>query len=184
MQPCKCELEMVLRSLHILAGPPGAGKTTVLRALSKRVDVVAEPARRVLAQQRATGGVGTGDGDRALFVRLMLEMAQRDHLKAPAQAVFDRGLPDLLAFCAHYALPALAVRRAIKAHPYARDVFWFPPWQAIYAQDDERKLDFEGAVGFSDLIQNAYAQSGYTLINVPKTTPQARADFILKRINA
>ncbi len=170
--------------LHVLAGPPGAGKTATLRALGEAVTIINEPARRVLAQQRGVGGTGTGDQDRAQFVALMLDMAKADYDSASGLTVFDRGLPDLLAFCAHYGLPPDPVRQAMSVRNYARDVFWFPPWQEIYIQDKERRLDFAGAKAFGELIHTAYCGAGYSLIPVPFVSPQARADFILDRIGA
>jgi len=173
-----------LEPFHILAGPPGAGKTTVLQLLSETVQVVPEPARRVLAEQRAIGGQGTGDADQALFVQLMLEMAQADHAAASGLTLFDRGLPDLLAFCTHYGLPKRPIQTAITAQRYAPAVFWFPPWPEIYTPDDERKLDFQGAVEFGELIHQAYLQSGYSIVPVPQAPPQERAAFILRQIGA
>jgi predicted ATPase len=63
----------------ILFGAPGSGKTPILRELMalgfKGVD---EPARDVLAQQRAIGGGGLYDRDRRLFCDLMLSRAVAD----------------------------------------------------------------------------------------------------------
>ncbi|MDJ0919622.1 MAG: ATP-binding protein [Henriciella sp.] len=171
-----------MRRFFVLAGPPGAGKTTVLEILSARVTCVAEPARRVLAAQRASGERGTGDQDPALFVDLMLKTAIADFDHARGLTVFDRGLPDLLAFCEHYRLSKRAVLRHVRARRYDPTVFWFAPWRAIYVQDDERTLDFPGTVRFGNRIRAAYRQSGYHLIDVPFGTPQARAAFILDRI--
>ena len=173
-----------MKSFHVLAGPPGAGKTTVLEVLRASVGVVPEPARRVLNQQRISGGQGTGDQDRSLFVRLMLEQAQTDYVNATGLTVFDRGLPDLLAFCAHYGFPSAPIDKVVARQRYASNVFWLPPWPAIYTQDDERKLDFAGAQKFGELIRQSYQASGYSLITVPQASPKERAAFILARIGA
>ncbi|WP_340693861.1 AAA family ATPase [Hyphomonas sp.] len=166
---------------HILTGPPGSGKTTMLQHLAGTCHTVAEPARRVLAQQRRVDGQGTGDRDPALFVHLMLEQAVRAHdaaLSAPGPVVFDRGLADLLAYAAYWQLDTGAIDRAIAVRGRARNVFWFPPWQAIYASDDERTLDFAGAEAFGGLTRSAYQGLGYTLIDMPLTDAATRAAFI------
>lgn len=87
-------------SYFVLSGPPGSGKTSLLKALGSRVQTVAEPARRVLAEQRRIGGTATGDQDPAAFVAQMLALAVRDYGAASGISVFDRGLPDLLGFTA------------------------------------------------------------------------------------
>lgn len=172
---------------HILTGPPGSGKTTVLQHLAGPCLTVAESARRVLAQQRRVDGQGTGDRDPALFVALMLEQAVRDHdaaLSAPGPVIFDRGLPDLLAYAAYWQLDTAPMDRAIAARGRARNVFWFPAWQAIYASDDERTLDFAGTEAFGALTRKAYKGLGYTLIDMPLTDAATRAAFIRDRIDA
>ncbi|MCR9079516.1 MAG: ATP-binding protein [Hyphomonadaceae bacterium] len=167
---------------YILAGPPGAGKTTLLHSLSGRLNTVPEYARRVLAHERKTGGRATGDQDPALFVERMLDMAISDFEAADGLTLFDRGLPDLLAFCAHYRIPDDAVRDAVATRRYQTDVFFLPAWEDIYTTDDERILDFAGARAFGALIRTAYQQSGYNLIQVPTASPQARAAFVSDRI--
>ena len=166
----------------VLAGPPGAGKTTLLDALSKYVTVVPEYARRVLAEERASGGRATGDQDAALFVERMLAMAISDHDQASGLTLFDRGLPDLLAFCAHYGFDDASVRAQVAQRRYAQNVFFLPAWKEIYETDDERLLDFDGAREFGDLIREAYLSSDYELIDLPKASVAARAQIILDQI--
>ena len=166
----------------VLTGPPGSGKTTVLERLGEAVNLVEEPARRVLSEQRRTGGTATGDQDPEAFVAQMLKLARRDYDSAGGRTVFDRGLPDLLGFTAYYQLDDQAVRAAIAAHRYRSSVFFFPPWQDIYVTDEERTLDFDGTAAFGELVRAGYQQSGYDLITVPTGSPEARARFILDRI--
>ena len=54
-------------------GAPGSGKSTILDALGGDIRVMGEPAREVLAEQRAIDGDGTHDRDRSLFVALLLQ---------------------------------------------------------------------------------------------------------------
>jgi hypothetical protein len=104
-------------SFHILAGPPGSAKTSVLPHLAGTCHTVAEPAQQVLAQQRRIDGQGTGDRDPALFVALMLDQAVCNHdaaLSAPGPVVVDRGLADLLAYAAYWQLDTSPIDRAIQ----------------------------------------------------------------------
>lgn len=168
----------------ILTGPPGSGKTTALEIIGQQMRTVAEPARRVLAAQRQIGGTATGDQDPAAFVAEMLLLATEDYDRAAGKTVFDRGLPDLLAFTAYYQLDDQPARTAIEARRYRAPIFFFPPWEEIYENDPERTLDFQGAADFGELIRVGYRQSGYELIDVPPGLPEARARYILDRIDA
>src|SRR6266545_3211654 len=101
-------------NLFILTGAPGSGKTAILSRLRSEFRCVDEPAREVLAEQRATGGIGTWDQDRFLFVHLLLQRSIEKYQagrRSGRTVVFDRGIPD----CVVYALRgtvALAEARA------------------------------------------------------------------------
>jgi len=173
--------------IHILTGPPGSGKSGVLEQFAPHSRIVAEPARTVLAAQRASGGRGTGDQDPALFVALMLEQALRDQQAlrgASGPVICDRSLPDLLAYTAYWQLPDGAIRTAIAAMPSPQTVFWFPSWRAIYTQDEERTLDFDGSAAFGALVRAAYESLGLALVEMPLAPVTDRAAFIRQRIGA
>lgn len=166
----------------VLTGPPSAGKTSILEALPKAVGTIPEAARRVLAEERRTGGCATGEQNPALFVERMLSLGVADYDGAEGTTVFDRGLPDLLGFCAHYELPKTAIVEALKDRRYRRQVFFCPPWKEIYRKDDERTLDFAGAAAFGELVRNAYSDCGYDLIQVPRQSIEDRVQFILDQM--
>ncbi|EEZ86781.1 hypothetical protein VME_33610 [Vibrio harveyi 1DA3] len=65
---------------------------------------------------------------------------------------------------------------------YANPVFIFPPWEAIFANDEERKQDFAEAVRTYQSMVAAYHQYGYELIEVPTMSIEQRVDFILERL--
>lgn len=56
-----------------------------------------EPAREVLAEQRASGGRGTWEQDASLFVNLLLQRSIEKYEAAHGsgqRVLFDRGIPD------------------------------------------------------------------------------------------
>ena len=169
----------------ICSGPPGSGKTSVLNHLKSGFLVVPEPARRVLSSQRASGGRGTGDQDPSLFVQLMLKTALSDAESAREShslILFDRGLPDLLAYAGYYSLDSSELLRAVETFRYAPNVFWFPAWEEIYATDAERTMSFHAAREFGERIRSEYRARGYNLIEVPCASIFERATFIREQL--
>jgi predicted ATPase len=142
---------------------------------------VDEPARKVLAEQRAIGGRGTWDQDPSLFVHLLLQRSIENYSMARELGeivVFDRGIPD----CAAYAVragedpgPSL---RAAEEFRYQPEVLLLEPWLDIYETDEERILSFDETIGFHRQIVEAYERAGYTLTVVPQDTIEERAAFV------
>jgi len=166
----------------ILTGPPGSGKTSLLNALSSQISAVPEYARRVLSAERARNGTATGEQDPAAFIRAMLEMATSDYHRAEGPTLFDRGLPDLLAFCAYYQLPETTILPTIEALRYRPVVFFLPAWQDIYTTGAGRRLGDRGAEEFGTLSRADYVRSCYALVEVPKQSLAERAAFVLRHI--
>ncbi len=178
-------------AFFVLTGGPGAGKTSVIAELAERgFRTVAEPGRAIIQEQRLVGGPGTHDGDRALYLQLQLARGVQDYLAAEEQGLegpvfFDRGLVDLVGYCALVGLDVPEqLRRAVQRLPYAKRVFVFPPWQAIYQQDAERGQDFAEAEATAAAMSDAYAAAGHQPVSVPQGTVAERAEFILAAINA
>jgi predicted ATPase len=169
----------------VLTGAPGSGKTPVLHELVGKGFVgVAEPARRVLAEQRSTGGEGVPEKDPALFCALMLSLAISDFCEMEGSvAFFDRGIPDQIGYAELFDLDSTDAERAAELHRYNEMVFVMPSWPEIYTTDDERKMAFEAAEAFGLRVREVYAKLGYTLVDVPRDTPQARARIIAAHLD-
>lgn len=172
--------------LFVITGPPGSGKTALLTALrAAGVECVDEPARAVIAQQRAVGG--TSEQDPGLFVDLMLARAIDDHARnaasghaaGAAPVVFDRGIPDLFAYAGHYGLDSAPIAAAAHQNRYNPTVFFAPAWAEIYTQDEERTMTFDAARQFGDAILQAYVETGYRLVELPRAAVARRRDAVL-----
>lgn len=93
---------------------------------------------------------------------------------------FDRGLPDIAGYLTLCGLPIPAhLTAAIGVFRYAERVFIAPPWQAIYAQDSERKQSFAEAELTYRAMVAVYRRYGYRLQELPRASPDERADFLL-----
>ena len=174
-------------TLFVLTGSPGSGKTTLIRALRKRViTCVDEPARRVIAEQRAIGGRGTSEQDSALFVELMLDRAMADyhrHAASDEPVLFDRGLPDLITYAGHFGLDTSEIEVACQTYRYHPVVLFAPAWQAIYKTDEERTMSFEATVEFGNVLENAYTTLGYQIETLPLASIETRVDLLLSLVD-
>jgi predicted ATPase len=175
--------------LFILTGAPGSGKTAMLDRLSREFVCMNEPAREVLAEQRASGGSGTWDQDASLFVHLLLQWSIQKYEAARRTGqtvVFDRGIPDCVVYAVRLGADVAPSLEAIETFRYESDVFFLEPWSGIYRTDEERVMPFDDAVSFSDSLREVYEQSGYSLIDVPHGSIDHRTafvgEFIMRRI--
>jgi predicted ATPase len=172
-----------LNKRFVLTGGFGAGKTTILDIVATGgVTVVPEFARAILAEQRASGGDGTPEQNRQRFLDLMVERAERDHERIEGPALFDRGLPDLVAYAEIFGLDPSHIRTLAETRRYAPVAFYLPEWREIYTTDDERKATFERSRAFGDLVRAVYIDLGYDIIEVPREKPEERARFVVDRM--
>lgn len=173
-------------NFFILTGAPGAGKTSLIQQLQRTGHhCVAEPGREILAEQRAINGSGLPEKDTQLFIDLLLARSIEKFqgvTDTDRPIFFDRGVPDIIAYAAYYKLDLSPFESAANTYRSARKVFVLPPWEEIYANDDERKMTFAESMNFQELILDAYKNLDYELVTLPLDTVEARTAFILSEI--
>ena len=174
---------MSTESLVVITGPPGSGKTPIVRQLvAWGFASVVEPAREVIAEQRAIGGDGVYDKNPRMFLNLMLSRAVADFRRMslePGPVFFDRGIPDLIGYAELFGLDASDATNAAALHRYNDRVFALPGWPDIYVTDSERRMTCEAAEAFGRRVRGIYVELGYSVVDVPRDTVAARARFIL-----
>ncbi len=179
--------QILQHNYFIITGAMGAGKSTLLEELRKRgLLCMDEPARQILAEQRAIEGEGIPEHNPKLFTELLLSrsIAQFKQMKDNKSAVvYDRGIADNLCYAKWFDLDLKPYTLAAHQYQYNKVVFFLPAWEAIYHNDDERKMTFEQARDFGENLQRTYSDLGYHIITVPMTDSETRAEFIIQRLS-
>lgn len=169
----------------IISGCSGGGKSTLLEELRRRgYSTVEEPGRRIVADELASAGNALPWTDMAAFARRAMALALQDRedaVRSEGPVFFDRGIIDAAVALAHVTgEDALAPLR--DTHRYNRLVFLTPPWPEIYAADAERRHGFDAAVQEYHRLSAAYPALHYDVMILPKTSVEARADFLLDHL--
>lgn len=179
---------MIKRNFYILSGAMGGGKSTVLATLSDfGHPCIPEPARAILAEQRRINAPGVPEKNADLFSMLMLSRAMHnyeEHRSMTGPIVFDRGIPDMIAYARLFTLDETPYANAAKEFRYHPTVFFFPAWEEIYTTDAERKMNFAAAQAFGAVVQSIYTALGYQILEVPRFSLEERVHFILDRISS
>jgi predicted ATPase len=164
----------------VLSGCSGGGKSSLLEELRRRgYAVVLEPGRRIVQAEIETGGRVLPWLDLEAFARRAMEVALADlsnAAKLKGWIFFDRGLVDAAAALQHATGEAVPVQLSGRYHP---TVFLAPPWPEIFAADPERRHSYTEAAAEYERLHETYHRLGYNVILLPRTTVQARADFVL-----
>jgi len=170
----------------VLTGAIGGGKSTVIDQLGRiGIECIPEPARQILREQRSVAGKGAPEEDPGLFCQLMLSRAIKfytDRYSTNHVVVFDRGIPDMIAYAELFGLDTTIYRNAAMQYAYNNNVFYFEGWPEIYKNDDERKIDVRQASDFGMRAIQAYKSLGYEIVKVPKKPVKDRVKFVCMKI--
>jgi hypothetical protein len=87
-------------------------------------------------------------------------------------------------WCPLGALPDDELQACLSAYPYHWQVFLFPAWEAIYANDAERDQTFAEAARVSRWASDWYERCGYQVTEVPKVGVAERCAYVLHALGA
>lgn len=169
--------------LFVITGGPGSGKSTLIADLAASgLRHMPEGGRAIIQDQVAIGGTALPWADRAAFADQMLTWELRSHREAQRLAepvIFDRGIPDVIAYLVLCDLPApSALRRAAGLYRYNRRVFIAPFWPEIFTQDAERRQTPEEAEAQFHVLESVYRDFDYDLVPLPFAPVAERAQFV------
>jgi predicted ATPase len=158
---------------YILTGPPGAGKTALLRQLElDGFSVVEEAATDVIAFRQAEGiAEPWTDPDFLAAVVHLQEARQRrgSSLVDPIQ-FHDRSLVCTAALADYLGLPRppcllRELQRLQQQHVFERRVF-FVRNLGFIIPTDARRISYEETVRFEKLHEQAYREFGFDIISI------------------
>ena len=173
--------------MFVVTGGPGSGKSSLIDAMTRRgFRAMPEAGRAIIQDQVRIGGPALPWADRAIFAELMLSWDLRSYheaLASDALVLMDRGIPDVVGYLTLCGLPVPShVEAATKIHPYNKRVFLAPYWDAIFAQDAERKQDRREAEATVRVMAETYSRLGYQIVELPFVGIEARADFVTDQL--
>ncbi|HUC87357.1 MAG TPA: ATP-binding protein [Candidatus Saccharimonadales bacterium] len=168
-----------MRPWYVITGAPSSGKTTTLAVLAKRgYRVIPEVARVVIDEGRARGlTIEDLRLDEAKFQQdVLVRKQQIEASLSPDETIlFDRGIPDTVAYCQLHRLDASLAQEAAKASSY-RHVFIF---DRLAFEPDYARIEDDAQVQQLDrLLAQAYRDGGFTVTRVPVGSVEERADMI------
>lgn len=178
----------------VITGGPGTGKTSVISLLEQQgyycfhevVRNFTTKAKQSADSEAFHSNPLTFVDDPFLFNQHILE-ARLSHFKAGEElehnvVFYDRGLPDVLAYMRYFnqSYPEEFIRYC-RDHRYDQLVV-LPPWEAIYARDDERFETFDQAMEIHEELLNMYSEFQYTSLEVPIGSIEERANFIINNV--
>jgi predicted ATPase len=98
---------------------------------------------------------------------------------------FERGVVDAFGMLNEIGvLPHSELQAFLLAYPYHRQVFLFPPWEAIYANDAERDQTFVEAARVYRGASEWYQRCGHEVVDVPRLGVAERCTYILQALGA
>lgn len=169
----------------VITGGPATGKTSLVNALSnKGHSTFYEVAREMIKEQLSISSNKVPWDDVTGFSKLVLNKQIHHFNEASKDLTFyDRGIPDIIGYMNHgnqVLFDELITHSETLRYSH---VFILPPWEEIYATDNERRETFEEAKNLYDSINKAYSSLNYQPIVVPKINIEERIKFILSYLD-
>lgn len=171
---------------YILTGMPGAGKTSLIRALEMQGHcVVDEAATDIIAYDQSLGISEPWKHKNFLDQITFLQKHRQTQFLSPIQ-FYDRSpfCTYALAVYLGFSPPAVLTEEIARIQQYGiyeKQVFFIENL-GFCTPSEARKISFDEALLFEDIHRNVYKQFGYTCISIPPGSIQKRLDKIIRTV--
>lgn len=168
-----------------ITGGPGTGKTSLIHELEALgYPCSHEYSRHIIQESLKVGSdVVPWDNLDAFSHRVMEGRTRQFHEAEGDLHFFDRTIIDTIAYQKADALHVQEEwHRAALELRYDQTVFFTPPWEEIYATDEERKESLEKLYHLHRYLVDTYTEYGYRVMEVPKIGITERANWILEQL--
>lgn len=165
----------------IITGPPGSGKSSLIRALKLKGHIVLpEIAREAIKAEEKSGRGFFPWSHLAEFSDIVFRefMTRKKDYEKPF--IFtDRGVPDTMSYMRLGNLKApQEYYDELALYPYHKVVFYAPFWDEIYKMDEVRKESVAEAKAVGKAITDCYTDLGFTLYQLPLGTVAERVRYV------
>ncbi len=175
---------MSINNWYVITGSSCSGKTTLVNMLEQKgYKVVYETARTLLDQELSKGlTVEEIRKDENAFQKKILDMKidVENNLDKQDFVFLDRAIPDTCAYYTLYGVSSTeALDEAIKKCNYKK-VFLLD--QLPYTLDYARTETKEQQDKLHELLEKAYRDLGFEIVQVPVLPIEERVEFVLKHL--
>lgn len=171
----------------VLTGASGGGKSTLLAALAARgFRTQPEVGRILVEEQIASGGNALPWTEPVAFRDRLFQRSLEafdSHEDCDGVVIFDRSFLEAIAYCRQIGetVPCFMSEEAAKRR-FHDPVFVCPPWKDIFAQDAERRHDFDYARRDHGANVATYREQGYRLVELPRVSVSDRVEIVERLI--
>tara|TARA_B100000530_G_C15900987_1_gene465381 strand:+ start:528 stop:1067 length:540 start_codon:yes stop_codon:yes gene_type:complete len=172
----------------IISGPPGSGKTTIIKKLKLKGYCVHDEIHPQEINRKAT----KLELSNYLFQNRIKQYHDKSinnykynsNKQQNNQLIFfDRSIIDVIAYMDFWEEKyPIQWEETILKFRYMNNIFYAPNWKEIYKSTEERPEDYMEAEKIDLFLRKTYLKFNYHIIEIPKLNINQRVNFILDSI--